>query len=432
MRVPTFAILSLYPYVSTLNSEPESVTFFKRMFSADFRRAVAAEAAGDYAEAARAYALAGEKVKVAEMHLLRAERAPSPGAKLHELRAAIRWADLDEPDGPQARRRIARALFAWAKTATLVSDAEKSVVRDAAQLFGDVGDHVGAGECHEFVGDELAAAEAYQRAGDVERLESVLSREEHRRKLGGRVREAFEEYKMALASGERDRALEAIRQCAESPLPPLSPTMSADRQAEMMRDRASYQRLREELEAKLVADGSVLLRAGAVGHARERRYVAAFPLVMGRDASCQLSLRDAGISRQHAEIVAADDGGFALRDHDSKNGTTLAGVRIAGTLPIAGEGDLGLGELCVIHYVVQGDTLTLEVTRGLDRGLRVVAGRGALDVEGVGELQFIDGRPRLGPIGGRLLYLNGVHAGFAVQLIRGDVVELGEQRLEVG
>ena len=61
------------------------------MFSADFRRAIAAEAAGDYDEAARAYALAGERAKVAAMHLFRAERSPSPEAKLSELRAAIRW-----------------------------------------------------------------------------------------------------------------------------------------------------------------------------------------------------------------------------------------------------------------------------------------------------------------------------------------------------
>ncbi|HSN33823.1 MAG TPA: hypothetical protein VLU41_14140, partial [Ideonella sp.] len=147
------------------------MTFWKRMFSADFRRAVAAEAAGDYAEAARAYALAGERVKVAEMHLLRAERAPSPAAKLHELRAAVRWTDLETPEGRNARRRIARALVGWAKAQGFVGDAEKQVVREAAQLFADIGEHVGAGECHELIGDELQAAEAYQRAGDVDKLE---------------------------------------------------------------------------------------------------------------------------------------------------------------------------------------------------------------------------------------------------------------------
>src|SRR3954471_7072788 len=396
------------------------------MFSADFRRAVAAEAAGDYAEAARAYALAGERVKVAEMHLLRAERAPSPAAKLHELRAAIRWADVDDAEGAAARRRIARALFNWARAAAVVGDPERVVVRDAAQLFIDIADFPAAGECFEFIGDEFAAAEAYQKGGDVERLETVLAREEHRRKRDTRIHDAFEEYKLALAGGERERALEAIRQCAESPLPNPSKELP-----ELMRDRASYQRLREELEAKLIADGSVVLRAGAVGHTRERHYVRSFPLVMGRDAGCQLALRDVGISRHHAQIVAHDDGSFALRDRDSKNGTTLAGVRIAGALPLAGEGDFGLGELCVVHFAVTADALTLEITRGLDRGMRVVAGRGALDVEGAAELMFIDGRPRLSPLGGRLLYLNGVHVSSGIQLIRGDVLELGEARLEV-
>ncbi|HEY2744555.1 MAG TPA: FHA domain-containing protein [Polyangia bacterium] len=406
------------------------MTFFKRMFSADFRRAVAAEAAGDYAEAARAYALAGERVKVAEMHLLRAERAPSPGAKLHELRAAVRWAEPDDADGRNARRRIARALFNWARGSAVVGDPEKQVVRDAAQLFVDIGEFASAGECLEFVGDEFAAAEAYQKGGDVERLESVLAREEVRRKRDTRIHDAFEEYKLALAAGERDRALEAIRLCAEAPLPVMA--QSPTDRSEATRERASYQRLREELEAKLVADGSVVIRAGAVGHTRERRYVGGFPLVLGRDAACQLSLRDAGISRQHCAVVAHDDGSFALDDRDSKNGTTLGGVRISGTLPLVGDGDIGLGELCVVHFAQAGDTLTLEVTRGLDRGLYVVAGRGALDVEGVGELMFIDGRPRLSPLGGRLLYLNGVHVSSGIQLIHGDVVELGEQRLEVG
>ncbi len=400
------------------------------MFSADFRRAVAAEAAGDYAEAARAYALAGERVKVAEMHLLRAERAPSPAAKLHELRAAVRWTDLDTVDGRNARRRIARALFNWARSSAVVGDPEKQVVREAAQLFVDIGEFASAGECLEFVGDEFAAAEAYQKGGDVERLESVLAREEVRRRRDTRIRDSFEEYKLALAAGERDRALEAIRLCAEAPLPAV--TQSPTDRSEATRERASYQHLREELESKLVADGSVVIRAGAVGHTRERRYVGSFPLVLGRDAACQLALRDAGISRHHCAIVTNDDGSFALADRDSKNGTTLGGVRISGTLPLVGEGDIGLGELCVVRFVQAGDTLTLEVTRGLDRGARIVAGRGALDVEGVGELMFIDGRPRLSPVGGRLLYLNGVHASAGIQLIRGDVVELGEQRLEVG
>jgi hypothetical protein len=407
------------------------MTFFKRMFSADFRRAVAAEAAGDYAEAARAYALAGERAKVAEMHLLRSERATSPAAKLQELRAAVRWADVEDPDGRQARRRIARSMLQWAKSATLVGEAEKAVVREAAQLFADVGDHTGAGECHELIGDELQAAESYQRAGDVDKLESVLQREEQRRKRFNRVRDGFDEYRLAMAAGERDRALEAIAFCADAPLPEQKGPGAAERSAELMRDRASYQRLREELEQKLVADGVITLRSGRAGAAQDKRYVGAFPLVLGRDPACQLQLRDAGISRHHAEISTSDDGRFVLVDRGSKNGTQLDGVTIAKSIPLGDQGNIGLGDICTIAHTSSGETLILDVIRGLDRGRRVTASRGPMEIDGAGELVFIDGRPRLSALGGRLLYLNGVQAGGAVQLIRGDLVELGEARLEV-
>lgn len=401
------------------------------MFSADYRRAVAAEAAGDYAEAARAYALAGERARVAEMHLLRAERANSPAARLSELRAAVRWADVDERDGKQARRRIARSMLQWARAATLLGDAERQVVREAAQLFGDVGDHTGAGECHELIGDELQAAEAYQRAGDVERLESVLAREEQRRKRESRVRDAFDEYKLALAGGERDKALDAIRYCADAPLAVEKGPGAAERQAELLRERSTYQQLRESLEHQLLADGMVTLLVGRPPHSREKRFVARFPLVLGREATCQLVLRDPGISRHHASITIDDGGRFVIADSGSKNGTRLDGVIIGAPLPLGDAGEIGLGDVCAIAYRVEHDRLTLEVTRGLGRGWLVVAGHGAFDVDGVGELVFIDGRPRLSALGGRLLYLNGVHCGGAVQLISGDVVELGEARLEV-
>jgi hypothetical protein len=387
------------------------VTFFKRMFSADYRRAVAAEAAGDYSEAARAYALAGEHSKVAEMHLLRAERAPSPEGKLQELRAAVRWAEPEEPEGRAVRRRIARALFTWAKGAGIVSDADRQVVKEAAALFAEAGDHAGAGECHDFIGDEMAAAESYQRAGDLDKLEAVLAREEHRRKKSHRVTDAFDEYRLQLAGGERDLALEALRTCVEE---------AGDG------DLAGYRRSLEQLEGKLLADGKVVLKLAG----RELQYLGAFPLVLGREAICQVVLRDAGISRRHCEVLLAGDG-FQLRDLDSKNGTTLGGVTIAGALPLAGTGELGVGEHCGIRFTAAPHLLELEVVRGLDRGTRIVASTRPLDVHGAGELTFREGRPRLSGRPGHPLHLNGVLAGGAVQLIRGDAVTLGELHLEV-
>jgi DNA-binding NtrC family response regulator len=50
-------------------------------------------------------------------------------------------------------------------------------------------------------------------------------------------------------------------------------------------------------------------------------------LTVGADPSCDLSLRDRGVSRQHAEFRLRD-GRVWVRDLGSRNGTTLSGVRV--------------------------------------------------------------------------------------------------------
>jgi hypothetical protein len=374
------------------------------MFSGDYRRAVSAEAAGDYSEAARAYALCGENAKVAEMHLLRAERAPSSEARLGELKAAIRWADTESPEGIAARRRIARALYRWAKTGGVLSEADRQVVREAAALFESSGDPSGAGECFELIGDDSAAAEAYQRAGDVERLESVLGRDESRRRKERRASDAHDEYRLRLESGERGLALIALRQCVEDA-----------RGAE----KASFRRELDELLARRLSDGFVALRA----RDRERRYAGRFPLVIGREVGCQFVLRDAGISRQHSEIVRVD-AGFVVRDLGSRNGTLLAGMRVEGALPLAGAGELGIGDQCALAFSVEGERLSLTVRRGLDRGLELLASFAPIPLLEAAELRFIEGAPVLRAVKGRALWLNGRPAAPDVELLRGDVVEL--------
>jgi tetratricopeptide (TPR) repeat protein len=386
------------------------VAFFKRVFSADYRRALAAEAAGEYGEAARAYALAGERYKVAEMHLLSAERAGGPDARLAELRSGVRWADGVGDEDRAVRRRIARAMLTLVRQSGVISETDRAVLREAAQLFTGADDPAGAGECHELAGDELQAAESYQRAGEVERLEAVLSREEGRRRTERQLRDAFEEYLLHFAAGERDQALDALRSCLE-----IAPG-------------GEYARLVESLEGKRLAASRITLRS-----ASERiTYVGAFPLGLGREPSCEVVLRDGGISRRHAEILEAG-GRFRLRDCASKNGTFLAGCLVDGELPLEREGELALGEHCSFRFRVDGAALRLEVARGLDRGLTVMASSAPMGVAGgAAELRFEGGRPILAATGGRALDVNGTRAGAKVQLIRGDVVMLaGGARVEV-
>ena len=333
------------------------MSLLKRVFSADFRRALAAEAAGDYLEAAKAYALAGEKVKVAEMHLCAAERAGGIDGRLTELRAAVRWAEAETPEAHAVRRRIARAMVAHVRASGVLSDGDRKLLRNAAALFTSAGDAAGAGECLELAGDEAEAAEAYQAAGDVERLEQVLARDEARRHHGQRLREAFEEYQLHLASGARDEAIARLRECVTLESVPGA-SSSASRQ------------LLEALSARRLAAGVVAIRVEPAALATT--YIGIFPFGLGREMAAEVALRDGRVSRRHAEIVA-QGGHFLLRDCRSRNGTRLGGVRIEGEIPLAGEGDIGLGDFVVLAFRVEGARIRLEVTRGADRGMVAVA-----------------------------------------------------------
>src|SRR6187401_2196427 len=87
------------------------VSFLRRMFSADYRAAVAAEAAGNVDLAAERYALAGEHEGAVRMHLARAARAGTRQAEIAALRDALRWAgDIAELE-KRAAKALGRALW---------------------------------------------------------------------------------------------------------------------------------------------------------------------------------------------------------------------------------------------------------------------------------------------------------------------------------
>jgi hypothetical protein len=302
-------------------------------------------------------------------------------------------------------------MFNWARRSPVLTDGDRKVVHEAAELFAQLGDFGGAGECYEFVGEDLLAAEAYQKGGEVDRLESVLQRDENRRKRTYKVTDAFEEYRLQMSRGERDLALISIRTCVDSA-------------AEA--DRAAYVAAQRELEERLLTDGSVLLRA-----TQPQLFVGSFPVHLGREQTNQIALRDGGVSRQHARIDAAA-GGYSLTDLGSKNGTLLGGVRLiaGGTLPLPPSGELGIGEHCAFQFRADEAALRLSVVAGLDRGLQVLCSSAPMDIAGRMELSFRGGRPNLRARVGNLI-LNGVQCAQVVQLCRRDIIELDELRFEV-
>src|SRR5688572_33268759 len=88
------------------------VGFFRRLFSADFRAALAAEAAGDLEVAAERYAVAGHRDAAVRVHLARARRADNRNDEIAALRDALHWAPAEGDSRKQAARALGEALLA--------------------------------------------------------------------------------------------------------------------------------------------------------------------------------------------------------------------------------------------------------------------------------------------------------------------------------
>lgn len=394
------------------------MSFLRRLLSTDYRRALAAEAAGDYKEAARRYALAGDRAKVSEMHLRRAERAESRADELAALRDALAWS----PQGTPLRRRVARALadtlVARAREEGAATARDREALAEAARHYEEAEAFAEAGELWERLGDPGAAARAYERGGHLEPLEAVLRRDRERSDAERRTRDAFREYELSWQDGDRDRALAALRVAAEHAADP-----------------GVYRGLLDRQEARRIGSGRIVLRRRpsgspvvACGGAR---------VTLGRDALCDLVLRSMGISRVHAEVRWGAEAP-RVRDAGSKNGTFLDGLPLVGETALVGEGELALGDDCVLAFRARGGLLRLEVVRGMDKGLALLcaAPGAAIDLEEplglAATLRFDAGVPLLSPKDTRPVRLSGETARRpTLQLVREDVIAIADVEVEV-
>ena len=393
------------------------MTFFRRMFSADYRAAVAAEAAGNVDLAAERYALAGEHAGAVRMHLARAARAPTRLAEIGALRDAMRWAGEDPELKKRAAAALGKALWEAIKAEGIATERDRAKVREASELLVTGDDHSLAGEALEAIGDHLAAANAYSSGGLVERMEQALAKDDASQAKAREESDAHAGYETAMRVGRRDEARgELVRAVA-----------SADRAGD-------YRRLLDQLDTALLTGGKVEIKR------RGKPLIvacAADKLVLGRDPLCDLTLRAGGVSRQHAEIERTKDG-FFLRDLDSRNGTTLHGLPLAGRVPLAGTGKFGLGDESPIEFELDGGVLILRCTSGLDRGVALIAGDEGqrLDLTPVGcglDIVFKAGRPLLGRGTLTDVKFNDEPLGdVRVQLIRGDRLLAGGDEIDIG
>jgi len=391
------------------------VGFFKRLFSADYRAAVAAEAAGDLDVAAERYALASQPEAAVRVHLARADRADKRADEIAALRDALHWAPADSSVRRVVCRRLGNALLHRAEAEGIATARDMERVREAADLLVEAGDYLRAGQALEDIGDDRRAVAAYRRGGLVDRMEEVLGRQEKRHNQAREEHTSFADYELHYKGGDRDSALAAIRRAVEA----------AD-------NRTEYQRLQDELEARLITSGKLILRI----RGGDEVVLCTGPVVaFGRDPLCDLVLRSGGVSRRHSEIAVSSDG-FELRDAGSRNGTRLAGLPISGSVSLDGEGEFELGDDCVAHYQRVHESLRIDIRSGLDAGKSLwIADEGTLiDLERPRiKVRFRDGRPILSrDRAGLRLLLNGEQLAYGdVQLIHGDQLSVDGIDFEV-
>jgi len=393
------------------------VSFFRRVFSADYRAAVAAEAAGNVDLAAERYALAGEHEGAVRMHIARAARAQTRQAEVAALRDALRWAGEDPQLKKWAARSLGRALWENTKVEGIATERDRTKVREAADLLVIGEDHQTAGEALEHIGDLAAAAQAYSSGGFIDKLEATLAKDHEAADRAREEADAAKNYETHMRIGRRDAARAELARA-------ISHTEHA----------GDYRRLLDQLDTALLTGGRVELKR----RGKPAIIACAAPkIVIGRDALCDLPLRAGGVSRQHAEIDRTDHA-YELRDLDSRNGTSFAGMPLVGKVPLADTGKFGLGDECSIEFEVSGGVLVIRIANGLDRGVALIAGPdGArLDLALAGlplDLVFHNGRPMLGRGSARDVSFNDEPLGdLRVQLIRGDRIVADGDEIDVG
>jgi tetratricopeptide (TPR) repeat protein len=393
------------------------VGFFRR-FSADHRAAVAAEAAGNVDLAAERYALAGDAEGAVRMHLARAARAATRQAEIGALRDALRWAGDDPQLKKQASKALGRALWENARAEGIATERDRNKIREAAEMLVAGDDHASAGEALESIGDHQAAALAYSAGGLVEKMENALSKEDQRYLKAREEADAFADYQTHMRVGRRDEARAELQRAIAS----------TDNVGE-------YRRLLDQLDTALLTAAKVELKR------RSKPIIvacAAQKIVLGRDPLCDLPLRAGGVSRQHAEIERAADG-FHLRDLDSRNGTSVAGLPLVGRVPLAGSGKFGLGDECALEFeTTESGALIIRVMTGIDRGVALIAGAEGtkLELAALGlplDVVFQKSRPMLGRGTAKDVKFNDEPLGdLRVQLIRGDRIVADGDEIDVG
>lgn len=302
------------------------MAFFDKWFGKgrDRAQAQAAELRGDLAKAAELYGASGQHGEVARVMLLRGEGETDARIRLQHFTQAARLAPEGTETNRTARLKRAELLLALAGD-TAVSAVARHEVNEAARDLEAIGEPLKAAEAFARSGDKEGEARALQAGGDVDRLEYLLSTEQFRERSERSRGEKTKDVDVMIESGRRREALAALDELLRA-TPDDAP----------LRERANGLRARRVL-APIVA-----VEAVVDGAPQRLVIVSGDEVVIGRTEGA-ITVPSNAVSRQHLRL-SRENGAVVVRDLESRNGTQLRGINLAGTLAV-GEGlELKLGK----------------------------------------------------------------------------------------
>jgi hypothetical protein len=351
----------------------------------DAAAAKKAEAQGDLARAVELWLDAQRPEEAARVMLLRGDAETEPRARLQHYTQAVRTAPNDHQVKKEATSKRCELIVTMAGEAALSAVVRRDVL-EAARDLEAIGEPARAAAAYHLVGDAEGEARALAAAGEIDKLEDLLSAEEARERERRRATDLGAEIDLQLASGRRREALEIAERLAK------------EREGDLAaRDRAASIRARR-------VTGPI---ARVVLRGRPLSIVLGDEVVLGRTEGTLLAASHA-VSRRHLRI-GRTDGKVVAQDLETRNGTQLRGMNVVGALEV-------------------GDGLELKL--GREVALRL---RPSPDLEGFTEIE-LGGRKYVAPLGPAKLPISGwrleqAHDGWIELCADGAPAYLGEVAL---
>jgi hypothetical protein len=283
-------------------------------------QARAAELRGDLSRAAELFGEAGNNLEVARVLLMRGDGESDARSRLQLFTQASKLAPEGTETNKLARLKRAELLLALAGD-TAVSAVARHEVAEAARDLEAIGEPIKAAQAFARAGDKEGEARALQAAGDVEGLEFLLSTEQYNERSSRARDERTKDVDLMIQCGKRREALQA-----------LDELLAGTPDDASLRERANGLRARRVLAPVVALE--------AIG---ERWViVTGDEVVIGRTDGA-IKVPSNAVSRQHLRITRDGDA-IIIRDLESRNGTQLRGINLAGPLPVGDGIELKLGK----------------------------------------------------------------------------------------